>query len=56
MDLQSQAYNMSMNNNLQFCILSVSCGEEEQIATLSSPALVLETLRPTINLSSAPVT
>lgn len=55
-DLQSQAYSMSMNNNLQFCILSLSCSGEEQIATLSSPALVIEALRPTINLSLASVT
>lgn len=50
-DLQSQAYSMLVNNNLQFCILSLSCSGGEQIATLSSPALVIEALRPTINLS-----
>lgn len=55
-DLQAQAYSMSMNNNLQFCILSLSGSGEEQIATLSSSALVIKTLRPTINLSLAPVT
>lgn len=40
----------------QFCILSLSYSGEEQIATLNSHALVMEGLRPTINLSLASAT